>query len=71
MPSNPHFNRFDILEAWCLHLAENHGGQGTHAYRRLSKILTYFRPGLVLTDKGVAALTENGRAIYNRLAEEG
>ena len=56
------WNRFDIVEAYYLFFTEYHEGQWSDKYRRLSKIMTYFRPSPL----GVR-LNENGQAIYNNL----
>ena len=63
-----HFERFDICEAYYLYATLWHNGQGSESYRifaRLEKIK--FKPGLLLS---LESLSENGRAIYNRLVEK-
>jgi hypothetical protein len=60
-----YFDRFDICEAWYLHLTETHGGQFSREYRRLCHMGTYFRPPMGLCDAD--SLTENGREIYSEL----
>ena len=56
------FDRFDIACAWYHHLSENHGGQGSREYRRLSRLLTWFKPGA-----SDAPMSENARDIYATL----
>jgi hypothetical protein len=56
------WDRFDIVEAHYLFLTHYHEGQCSDSYRRLCKILTYFKPA----PSGVT-LTENGQEIYNNL----
>jgi len=57
-----YFDRFDICEAWYLALSEEHSGQWSEAYARLSRLTGYFNPSPVLS---VDSLTENGRVIYD------
>jgi len=57
-----YFDRFDIVEAWYLALSDCHSGQFSEEYRRLCKILTYFKPSPMLC---VDNLSENAREIYN------
>lgn len=59
-----YYDRFDICEAWYLWLCDNHGGQWSPEYRRLSRMLKYFRPRPSLE---VDTLSENGRAIFENL----
>jgi len=59
-----YFDRFDICEAWYLWLCDNHGGQWSREYKRLSKMTRYFRPSPMLS---VETLTDNGRAIFDAL----
>lgn len=59
-----YFDRFDIAEAWYLWLCDNHGGQWSREYARLSKLTRNFRPGPSLR---YDTLTENGRAIYDNI----
>lgn len=62
-----HWNRFDIAEAYYLALSHCHGGQWSPEYARLCKLQTYFKPRYSLQERGVSALTRNGRAIYHRV----
>ena len=57
-----YFNRFDIVEAWFLALADCHGGQWSPEYERLCKLGRFFRPSPLLSPD---SLSENGRAIYD------
>ncbi len=61
-----YWDRFDIVEAWYLALSECHGGQWSDEYARLSKILSYFTPGPMLS---VESLTENGLVIYENACD--
>ena len=58
----PYFDRFDIAEAWYLALSHCYEGQGSHEYRRLSRMGDYFKPRPSLS---VGTLNENARAIYD------
>jgi hypothetical protein len=60
-------DRFDIVEAHLLAYMHCHGGQWTREYRRMCKILTYYKPGRSF---GEETLTENGREIYDALCEK-
>lgn len=62
----PHFDRFDIVEAHYVFLSHYHEGGGSESYRRLSTMETRlrFRPR---PDLSLDTLSENGRAIYARL----
>jgi len=57
-----YFDRFDICEAYFLALSECHGGQWSIEYRRLCKLMQYFKPSPMLC---VNSLSENGREIYD------
>lgn len=61
-----YFDRFDIAEAYYLWLSHNHSGQNSREYARLSRMTQYFSPSPLLT---VETLSDNGRAIYDKLAE--
>jgi hypothetical protein len=64
------FNRFDIAEAHYLFARHYHSG-GDTPRRDFSRLLQMgFEPGLslILHDDPDRALTENGAAIYRRLA---
>jgi hypothetical protein len=56
------FDRFDICEAWYLWLSENHGGQGSVEYSRLSSLLNFFSPRPSLSYE---TLSENAQMIYD------
>lgn len=56
-----YFDRFDIVEAWYLALAHCHGGQYSYNYKRLCRMLRWFRPSPMLS---VETLNENAREIY-------
>ncbi len=60
------WNRFDIVEAYYAYFTDYHTGQWSHDYARLCHMQTYFRPGDLW--RGYDSLTENGQAIYDRLA---
>lgn len=61
-----YFDRFDIAEAHYLFLCDYHEGQGSEKYRRLCRLLGWFRPGLAAQQ---GALTPNGQDIYDQLAK--
>lgn len=61
-----YWDRFDIIEAWYLALSHCHSGMMSKEYKRLSKILSYFRPACNLS---VETLTENGKEIYESVCE--
>lgn len=56
-----YFDRFDICEAYYLALSHCHGGQWSPEYKRLCKLLSYFRPSPLLC---VGSLSENALEIY-------
>ena len=62
-----YWNRMDICEAWYLALSESHGGQWSEDYRRLSAMLSYFKPSPTLR---VESLSDNGRVIYDNAVEK-
>ena len=62
------WNRFDICEAYYIYLSENHGGQGSEMYARLSRLLKYFGPRHTLRRD---TLTENARLILENLENQG
>ena len=62
-----YFDRFDICEAWFLALMHCHGGMGSNEYRRLCKLMTYFKPSPLLD---VDTLNENARAIYENACDK-
>lgn len=61
------FDRFDIAEAFYLFSSHFHEGQASVKYRRLSRMSRYFKPSPLLS---VESLTENGREIYEALAQK-
>jgi len=61
-----HFDRFDIVEAYYLALADCHAGQYSATYARLCSMSKYFKPSPFLSTD---SLTENGREIYERACE--
>lgn len=58
-----YFDRFDIVEAWYLALADCHGGQWSREYARLSRMTRYFKPSPFLS---VETLNDNAREIYEQ-----
>lgn len=66
-----YFNRFDVCEAWWLHLSATHGGMGSAEYARLSRMGRYFKPRSGLDGasrlRSAADLTSNGLEIYHAL----
>lgn len=60
-----HWNRFDIVEAYYLFFIQYHTGQNSLAYKRMSKMLGYFKPSPFLTNEN--SLSDNGLEIYNNL----
>lgn len=63
----PYFDRFDICEAHYLFYCHFHSGMGSREYERLSKMTEYFTPCSSLR---FGTLSENGREIYEQLAEK-
>ena len=64
-----YFDRFDIVEAHYLFYSQYHEGQFSDGYRKLSRILSYYRPGLMgWSDEN--DLNENARAIYDNLVAQ-
>jgi hypothetical protein len=61
----PYFDRFDIVSAHYWWYADHHSGQWSPEYERLSRISEYYRPGRL----EVGPVTENARAIYDRLCD--
>jgi len=59
------FNRFDIVEANFIFCMENHSGQNSYLYKRLCRVMKYFKPRISLV--GYRDLTENGQVIYSEL----
>jgi hypothetical protein len=43
------FDRFQIVEAYYIALSLAHEGQGSDKYRRLSKLMGYFKPSPLLS----------------------
>ena len=62
-----YFNRFDIVEAHYLFYCEYHSGQWCHLYRRLSRIIRYYRPSPLLS---VESISDNAREIYENLVRK-
>ena len=62
-----YYDRFDIVSAWYLALQHCHGGQWSDEYRRLCRVLTYYRPSASLEHeaKMVRGLSDNAREIYD------
>jgi len=60
----PYFDRLDIVSAYYQYFCDYHSGQWSTEYRRLSKILKYFSPGIKLQ------LSENAIEIYNILSNK-
>lgn len=62
-----HMSRWSIVAGYYAFYELNHGGQGSLEYRRLCKIQTYYRPGLL----GVTSLLTDPdiRTVFNALAE--
>ncbi len=65
--ATPTFDRFDIIEAWFCYWNAWHGGQFTDGYRNLCRAM---RLGGQLRDDvdRFDTLSENGQAIYRKLA---
>jgi len=63
-----YFDRFDIVESYYCFLVDYHEGQYSDRYKRLCHILTYFKPSPSFN--GYEDLTDNGKAIYNKLVED-
>jgi hypothetical protein len=65
-----HYDRFDIVSAWCLALSHCHEGQYSRSYARLCHIQTYYRNRIEYEHD----LSDNARAIYkeacNRLMDD-
>lgn len=62
-----YFDRFDIVAAWYLALSHCHGGQWSAEYRRLCRMMNYYKPSAWVS---VESLTENGRVIYENACEK-
>ena len=64
----PHFDRFDIAEATYVYWSEHHTGQFSDGYRQMC------RASKLLNDSPKAhdfeSLSENGQAIYRKIAKE-
>jgi hypothetical protein len=59
-----YWNRFDIVEAYYLYFCDYHHGQGSIEYKRLSKLLGYFKPGPMFN---YDSLSDNGKEIYHNI----
>jgi len=60
-----YFDRFDIVNAYYHYFKDYHTGISSNEYLRLSKIKSYYRPN----HREGSEMTDNARAIYNRLVE--
>lgn len=64
--SMPHFDRFDVCEAYHCFAVDYHAGQGSPEYTIFTRLARMrFRPS---SNLNADRLTENGRAIYDQLA---
>jgi len=63
-----YFDRFDIVEAYYAFFCDYHEGQYSDKYRRLCRILRYFKPSPLF--QGYESLSENARCIYDDLVEK-
>ena len=61
-----YYEKFDIVEAYYLFLSHYHEGQNSNRYKRLCKILNYFKPRPMLKYE---SLTENSKNIYDNLLD--
>jgi len=59
-------DRFDVVEAYFAYLSDYHSGQGSIEYKRLSKILSYYKPSPLF--KGYESLSDESKEIYISLA---
>ena len=62
-----YFDRFDIVQAHRLFYTLYHEGQWSDGYRKLSKIDSYYTPGLTDMWGTPEDLNDNARAIYDNL----
>ena len=62
-----YFDRFDICEAYYLFLSNYHEGMMSLKYKRLSRVLRYFKPSPLLC---VERLSSNGKEIYESLCQK-
>ena len=63
-----YFDRFDIATAYYLFFIDYHEGQWSEKYKRSCKIENYLNLSPMF--KGYESLTENGKAIYDNLAQK-
>jgi hypothetical protein len=64
------FNRFDICEAYYAYGVAHHTGQFSKEWASIGRLcLVGFRPSFYVREYGYAALTENGKIIYNNLKQ--
>lgn len=63
-----YWNRFDICAAYYLFLSQYHEDQWSEKYRRLSRLLTYYKPSPLLRDED--DLEDNAKAIYDNLVAQ-
>tara|TARA_Y100000310_G_scaffold130925_1_gene130067 strand:+ start:353 stop:577 length:225 start_codon:yes stop_codon:yes gene_type:complete len=61
-------DRFDIVAAHYWYCVENHEGQNTFLYERLSKISGYYNPSPM--HKGYESLSETQKEIYDDLMKK-
>jgi len=61
-----YFDRLDIVEAYYLFFVNFHEGQWSERYRRMCKMLRYFKPGPLFSKR---SLSWNAKAIYNNLVQ--
>ena len=54
------FNRFDIVESYYLFFVNCHGGQWSTEYKRLSKMLSYFKPSPMLSPANCTEEVKDG-----------
>jgi len=60
-----YFDRFDIVAAYYFYFINYHTGQWSEEYKRLSKILRYFKPCPAWHD--ISDVSENAMEIYNSI----
>jgi len=61
----PHFNRFDICEAYYCYAVQYHNGQWSEEYAMLGRLINLkFKPSPILEIELEDSLSENGMKIY-------
>jgi hypothetical protein len=65
-----YFDRFDIVEAHYMFYSHYHEGQFSDGYRKLSHILSQYRPSPFADWSDENNLNENARAIYDNLVKK-